>query len=431
MNLKLSLFIYAAVFCFQALHAEEPDVKIMPSGFAYYQIGQLVSTSDATEQTTGLPDKSWDQHANLRLTLEGVVRERLRIIAGAELGMATFAGGGGHPTTINTAFSLKEAQGIYSFGEDLMSPFLQIALGYFPYKYDPQATNMGEYLFSYRTGAYAPYIINDFDNCKSRLLGLRISSTIFGSFKNDLLLTSEMPVGSGKGNMPMGDYSLSWLTGYKYKKIFEAGAGICLNRLIPIDPSQTTPASAIALDSAGLPIIQNGDTLHLTMEAIKLMARFSIDPKQFLPVDFASNLGLEDGKVYMETAILGLQNYGAYYNYDNIHKRWPVMVGFDIPTTKWGLDFLSLELEYYGWRDNLTIPQGTPMANVTQDQYSGQQMFRWSLFAQKTLVKGFCIKGLVGKDHYRTVDAGGSVTNEELLRANGNWHYNLRFMYQF
>jgi hypothetical protein len=88
-------------------------------------------------------------------------------------------------------------------------------------------------------------------------------------------------------------------------------------------------------------------------------------------------------------------------------------------------------LEYYGWRENLTIPQGTPMANTTQDQYSGQQMFRWSLFAQKTLVKGFCIKGLVGKDHYRTVDAGGSVTNEELLRGNGNWHYNLKFMYQF
>ena len=78
-----------------------------------------------------------------------------------------------------------------------------------------------------------------------------------------------------------------------------------------------------------------------------------------------------------------------------------------------------------------TIAQGTPMPNTTQDEYSSQQMFRWSLFAQKTVTKGFCIKGLVGKDHFRTVDAGGGVTNEELLRGNGNWHYNLRFMYQF
>ena len=430
--------------CFQTVYSEESDIKINPSGFAYYQIGQLVSTSDPTGVITGLPDKSWDQHANFRLTLEGVVRDRLRIIAGAELGMATFAKGAGGGNSVSTAFSLKEAQGIYSFGKDLKDPYAQFAIGYFPFKYNPQATNMGEYLFSYRSGAYAPYIINDFDNCKARLLGLRISSTVFGSFKNDLLLTSELPVGSSKGNWPPGDYSLSWLTGYKFNKIFDAGAGICLNRLISIDPSQTSPASAIALDKNGNPIIvkstpeiQNdtmifkNDTLHMTMKAIKLMARFSFDPKQFLPEEILNLFGKEDGKLYMETAILGLLNYGAYYNYDDVLKRWPVMLGFDIPTTKWGLDVLSLELEYYGWRDNLTILQGTPMPITTQDQYSSQQMFRWSLFAQKTVTKGFCIKGLVGKDHFRTVDAGGGVTNEELLRGNGNWHYNLRFMYQF
>jgi hypothetical protein len=431
MNYKLLVIMFFAALCSRSGFADSSDVKITPSGFTYFQIGQLVSTSDPTGQITGIPDKSWDQHANFRFALEGVVRERLRIVAAAELGIATFAAGGGTPTTINTAFSLKEAQGIYSFGQNPKDPYLQIAIGYFPYKYDPQATNMGEYLFSYRTGAYAPYIINDFDNCKARLLGLRLSSNLLGSFKNDILLTSETSVGSGKGNWPIGDYSLSWLTGYTYGKLLDVGAGICFDRLIPIDQSQTSPTSAIALDSAGLPIIQNGDTLRLTMQAIKLMARLSFDPKQFLPVDLLKLFGKEDAKLYMETAILGLKNYGAYYNYDDVSKRWPVLVGFDIPTTKWGLDVLSLELEYYGWRDNLTIPQGTPMSNTTQDQYSAQQTFRWSIFAQETIAKGFCVKGLVGKDHYRTVDAGGNVTNEELLRGNGNWHYNVRFMYQF
>lgn len=431
MNCKLLLLIGAAALCAQAIRAEESDVKVTPSGFAYFQIGQLVSTSDPAGSITGLPDKSWDQHANVRLTLKGVVRDRLKLIAGAELGMATFAKGAGGGNSVSTAFSLKEAQGIYSFGENLKDPYLQFAIGYFPFKYDPPATNMGEYLFSYRSGAYAPYIINDFDNCKSRLLGLRISSTVFGSFSNDVLLTSEMPVGSGKGNWPIGDYSLSYLAGYKFHKLIDAGAGICFNRLLPIDPSQTTPAGAIALDSSRKPIIENGDTLHLTMKAMKVMARFSVDPKQFLPEDVAALFNKEDGKLYTETAILGLRNYGAFYDYEDIDTRWPVMIGFDIPTTKWGLDVLSLELEYYGWRDNLTIAQGTPMSNTTQDEFSGQQMFRWSVFAQKTVVKGFCIKGLVGKDHFRTVDAGGGVTNEELLRGNGNWHYNLRFMYQF
>jgi hypothetical protein len=265
-------------------------------------------------------------------------------------------------------------------------------------------------------------------------LGLRVSNTVFGSLRSDLLLTSEMAVGSGKGNMPLGDYSLSYLAGYTFNNLFDCGAGICFNRVLPIDPSQTTPRgenAIVARDGRDSVILQNGDTLFLTMKAIKLMARFSIDPKQFLPEDILNLFGKEDGKLYAETAILGLKDYGAKYNYDNVSKRWPVMVGFNIPTTKWGFDVLSLELEYYGWRDNLTIPQGTPASNTTQDEYSSQQMFRWSLFAQKTVIKGFCIKGLVGKDHFRTVDAGGSVTNEELLRGNGNWHYNLRFMFQF
>ena len=414
--------------CFQSIHAEESDVKVTPSGFAYYQIGQLVSTSDPTGAITGLPDKSWDQHANFRLTLEGIVRERLRIIAGVELGIATFAGGAGAPATVKTAFSLKEAQGIYSFGEDLRNPPLQIALGYFPFKYNPQATNMGEYLFSYRTGAYAPYIINDFDNCKSRLLGLRVSSTLLGGLRQDLLLTSEMSVGNTTSgttdfgttaNTAVGDYSLSYLIGYKFTNIFDIGAGISLNRLLSIDPSQTNPGDTV--------YNTNGDKVPLTWKSTRLMARVTFDPKHFLSEDFLNLLGKEDGKLYAETAILGVKNYDTVYN--DISKRWPIMMGIDVPVFK-TLDFLSLEMEYFGWTGNLSILQA-PTPNLTQDEYSEQQMFRWSIFAQKTLVKGLCVKWLVGKDHFRTVDAGGSVTNEELLRGNGNWHYNLRFMYQF
>lgn len=432
MNWKIAPFIYIALFCFQTLFAEESSVKITPSGFAYYQIGQLVKTSDPEGLITGLPDKSWDQHVNFRLALEGVVRERLRIIAGTELGIATFAKGAGGGNSVTTKISLKEAQGIYTFGKDLKNPPLQIALGYFPFKYNPQATNMGEYLFSYRTGAYAPYIINDFDNCKSRLLGLRVSSTLFKRFKNDLLFTSEMEVGS-KGNRPVGDYSLSYLAGYTIKKIVDIGAGVYLHRLVPIDHLQTTPSgynAIIAKDERDSVIMENGDTLFLTMKATKLMARLSFDPKQLLPAGLLNIFGKEDFKIYTETAILGVKNYGAKYHYDDITKRWPVMWGINVPAFKL-LDFLSLEMEYYGWKDNLTIAQGTPMSNTTQDEYSDEQTFRWSVFAKKTVIKGFCVKALVGKDHFRTVDAGGGVTNEELLRGNDNWHYNIRLMYYF
>jgi len=427
MNRKIACCIYVTALFLQALHAEESDVKVTPSGFAYYQIGQLVKTSDPTGRISGQPDKSWDQHVNFRLGLEAVVRKHLRIIAGIELGIFTFAKGGGGGNNITTGFSLKEAQGIYTFGDDPKNPPLQIALGYFPFKYNPQATNMGEYLSSYRTGSYATYIINDFDNCKARMLGLRVSSTLFSKLKQDVLLISETIVGNN-GNTPVGDYSLSYVVGYKVENFLDVGAGIYWNRLLPIDPSQTTPVDNVAHDTSGNPLIENGDTVHLTMKATKLMARLTFDPKQFLPDGLLCLLGKEDGKLYAETAILGIKNYGV--EYDSLYKRWPVMWGFNVPVFK-TLDFLSLDMEYFGRRGNLTIPQGTPQPNNTQDEYSLQQRFRWSLFAQKTVVKGFCIKGLVGKDHFRTVDAGGSVTNAELLRGKGDWHYNLRFMYQF
>ena len=426
MHYKLALLIFFIVIVMRKTNSEELEKAISFGGFAYYQIGQVVTSTDPDGATTGLPDKSWDQHVNIRFTMDALIQKRLRIIAGAELGMATFAKGSGGGTSLNTGFSAKEAQGIYTFGDDPLSktPIFQVALGYFPFKYNPQATNMGEYLYNYRTGSYPAYIINDFDNCKSRLLGLRMSSVILGILRQDLLLTSEMVVGSN-GNTPVGDYSLSYLVGYKILKIFDVGAGINLSRLIPLNPTLTTNSNNIVNDENG-PVIENGDTLRLTLKSTKLMARFTFNPKRFFPE--LSIFGQEDGKIYSEVAVLGIKNYGTIFN--DVIQRIPILVGINIPALK-TLDVLSLELEYFGYPGNLTISQGSPVPISLGDEFSSQQMFRWSLFAQKTLVKGFCIKGLVGKDHFRTVDAGGSVTNEELLRGKGNWHYNLRFMYSF
>lgn len=432
MNRAIPLLLCMQVICARAF-AQADDTKVKLEGFVYYQIGQLVTTSDPTGQTTGLHDKSFDQHVHFRLTANATVARHLQIIAGTEIGLATFAKGEGGGNSITSAFSLKEAQGIYSFGDDPKHSPIQIAIGFFPYKYNPQATNMGEYLFNYRTGAYAPYIINDFDNCKARLLGFKISSELFGSLKQDLLFTSEMAVGNN-GNTPAGDYSLSYVAGYNVKKIFDVGAGICFSRLVPIDPSQTTPLANIVYDENDLPVIENGDTVRLTMKAIKLMARATFDPKPLLPEAMGSVFGKEDGNLYSETAILGVKNYNAYYNgspyYNDITQRWPIMIGFNVPTFKL-LDVLSFETEYFGWPYNLSILIGTPVPNTTQDDFSNDQKFRWSIFSQRTITKGLCIKGLIGKDHFRTISAGGSVTNAEILRGNGNWHYNLRLMYQF
>ncbi len=435
MNGKRLLLISGVLLWLHAAYAGDPDIKVTPSASVYFQIGQLEQTFN---QSLSLPDKTWDQRCDLRLNLNATVQDHLRIIVGAEAAMVTQVqppiGNQSTGTTSSSSYAFpREGQGIYSFGDDPENSFLQIALGYFPFKYNPQASNMGEYLF--RTGTYPPFLINDFGDCEARLLGLRVSSNLFGKLRLDALFTSETYYN------PLGDYSLSLLAGFKPNRIIDVGAGVSWNRLIALDPQATT--SGIVYASDGItPVMENGDTLRYTFQGTKLMARVSFDPKQLFPEGFLDFLGKEDGKLYGETAILGLKDYGSYYN--DIMKRWPAMVGFNIPTTKWGLDVLSLELEYFAFNyDQFTFPPGsTPTDGLNADKYLSDNFFHWSLFATKTVVGGLSIKGLIGKDHYRNTGStspwagvdnpvSSSSDGGELLVAHGDWHYTLRVMYSF
>jgi hypothetical protein len=431
------LVVLAALSSIRYINAEQSDTKVDASGSVYFQIGQMVKTYDPS--LSGWPDKTWDQRTDLRLSMDATIRKRLQIMAGVEFAMVTQAqpplGGGSSKGTnsYNLYFSALQAQGIYSFFRDPQdsAPPLQIALGYFPFKYDPQACHMGEYLF--RTGTYPPYIINDFDNCKTRLLGLRVSSTLFGDLRQDLLFTSETYF------QPVGDYSLSYLVGYKAGGMFDFGAGVSFCRILPLDPALTTPPDGIVLDANNLPVIENGDTLHYTMSGTKLMARLSFDPKAFFdsPRLFGLEFGLEDGKIYTETAVLGLKDYGTYYN--NILKRWPVMIGFDVPVFK-ALDVLSIELEYFSFEYNkMDFPPSSPSGSLGQyANWVSSNMFHWSIYASKNLFSSFFIKGMVGKDHYRNtgVNTAGvnwvdMPTSSEYLMGQNDWHYELRLMYSF
>lgn len=432
MNGKRLFTIVAALLWLHAVYAGDPDIAVTPSGSVYFQMGQLQQTFD---QSLSLPNKTWDQRCDIRLSLDATVRQHVRLIVGAEAAMVTQVqppkGNQATGTTTTSSYAFpREGQGMYTFGDDPVNYPLQIAIGYFPFKYDQQAANMGEYLF--RTGTYPPFIINDFDDCRARLLGLRVSSALFGNLQLDGLFTSETYFN------PLGDYSLSFLAGYKPGKFLDLGAGVSLSRLLPLDPRETTRGIVYSSDGS-TPVIENGDTLRYTFQGTKLMARVSFDPKPFLPEDIANLLGKQDGKLYGETAILGLKNYGKY---NDIMKRWPCMIGFDIPAFKM-LDVLSLELEYFGFNfDQFTFPPGqTPTDGLNADKWASSNMFHWSLFAEKTVVKGLGLKGLIGKDHYRTTGSTSpwagvdnptsSYGSGELLIAQNDWHYSLRVMYSF
>jgi len=425
--------ILAAALCFQAAYAAAPDTstKVELSGYAFYQEGQIEKAD------VGYKDyaKELDQRYGFMLGMNAKVLDRLSIIAAAQVYMWSTAGGeeGGN-TSVQTIVVPKEGEGIYTFGDDPASqnPWLQIALGYFPFKYDPEATNFGEYLLNPRTGTYPQYIITDFDNDESTVLGLRISSTLSGSFRQDLLLTSEMNLQIP----PYGDFSLAYLLGYKVGKLLDVGGGILFNRLLPIVPALTTVPTDVVFGNNGLPMVENGDTLRYTKQGVKLMLRASIDAKDFLPSEVASLFGPEDGKLYAESAILGVKDYGVDYN--NVWQRNPRMIGFNFPAFR-VLDVLSLELEYFNppplYTDDLQNISGSAEPNLSLNGVKNEPL-DWSIFAKKTVVKGMSIRGLIGKDHYLgyQIDYMGNPTGADgaaLMRGIGTWHYDVKVMYEF
>jgi len=117
---------------------------------------------------------------------------------------------------------------------------LRLGLGMFGYKYNPDAANLGEYLF--RTGPYPNYIMTGgyalLNNSSATLQGLKAYYRN-GGFAADFFLTTEtvMP--------PLYDLSLAGMFKYRVADgLLEVGLGVNAKRLVPIRPSKTSPHTA-------------------------------------------------------------------------------------------------------------------------------------------------------------------------------------------
>jgi len=297
---------------------------------------------------------------------------------------------------INFGPGISEASARYEFTERA-----QIKFGFFGYKYNADAVNLGEYLLRseayptvIQTGSMGGWVWMNSNEYKS--MGTQFTWTsASGTWRHDLLLFSEF------NQAPLFDFSPSYVVTGKVAKAVEVGAGVSFHRWIPIEPSRVTPRNAentyievddfpaygyqdpfslaytpissggtlkemqdrIAnfVDSTGTPVVSaavdadgntiyirsdNGDTLRiresqrLTFKAIKLMGRASLDLGVLLDLPTATTGPF---KVFTEVAVLGVENQPYYF--ENISERIPVMVGVSIPT--FGiLDALTLQAEY-------------------------------------------------------------------------------------
>ena len=162
------------------------------------------------------------------------------------------------------------------------------------------------------------------------------------------------------------------------------------------------------------------------------MGMASFDIKPVIPTTI---FGKEDLKIFVEAAVLGVQNYPFYY--DDITKRIPVMFGFNFPTFKI-LDVLSFEWEWYGsqFDNNMQnsqtgqlpewyIPTNSHAPNEYDDtaafssstkptgfnadgattwkQYFSQDNWKWAIYAKKSLGKSISLHLQLANDHMHMI----------------------------
>lgn len=427
-----------------------PDFK----GYASVETGEIMSGySFMYNSSTGEVDHGWVQRAFIGLCADAAISDRLRILVGAEgmLNLSFNTGNRLNDQYLETQrpmlkFSIWHGEGIYSFGNP-ESPLLQVEAGFFPYKYNADARNFGEYLF--RTGCYPGIIINRFDRAYADLLGLRVGNAIGKRFSHHLFLTSEIT----DFLFPPGDFSLSYIADFSLPGIFTVGGGASLYRIFPVNNKITAPRDRETIykitnvrtttDDFGNPV-ESGDTSYLSFSGVKLMGRFSFDIKGVLPFDFIKKFcGREDLKLYCETAVLGLKSFPNTIDtsknyYDTLRKRVPVTVGFNIPAFRC-LDVLNVELEYYdsdypnGFRRSFKDQFPLPDMENTQAVH---EKLKWSVYAKRTIGAHFSLIGQIANDHFiptsHTLIMGkGSQDLQDVTLRHGDWWWATKMVFHF
>ncbi len=365
-----------------------------------------------------------------------------------------------------SAVALIQASGAYTWG-DLAHPAVKLAFGFQPYKYNPDAKNLGEYLF--RSTPYPSTTTNGswnlVNSAQTKIWGAVLSKDFFdGRWKNDLLMTvSDV--------YPLYDFSPAYVTGFKVSSMLEIGAGVNFYHLIQDNPkintlkSQTnayftfkghdyyafsdyyklsapfqTGADSLATEASGAlvdSLVPLGSPAltplnYFTVNGTLLTARASLD---FKPV-LGDNVDL---KLYGEVSVLGVKNYPVFY--EKRMNRVPIMVGMNVPT--FGiLDQLGVEAEY--WKNPYinsyfnVISQGALGAIPDYKNEAGKALdvdptkdytkddIAWAITAQKSVGKNFSIIVKAARDHLTQLNAGqgfGTDLQHDILPTSKGWYY--------
>lgn len=429
------------------------QLKLSPSGFGSMEFGEIVK-GGLNKKTNANMDRTWMNQMIAGLSVDAVFNERNSLDIGMEMQMYN-----DFPVSLKLQPQyryqyfypyLSRAEFTHLFGSTIEKPLFTLSAGYFPFKYDRDVRNLGEYLF--RTGTYPQFILNSIDFPLARLMGvhasfsgesiysgpdkeLSIGQTLLKNLKIDGILYSNLQW------YALGDWNAAIIASEKLAGCVEFGLGASFNSILSVDSTLTNPHDPATLyhitynEKTG-----KGDSSFYTFKGTKLMAKASVDLKKFISSEL---FGKEDLRIYGETAILGLrdypQNLRGGIRYDKVLERMPVMGGINLPAFKF-LDVLSVEVEYfkspYPNDIGAITQQGLPIPGpITEDgstDYSAMNIYqkdkwKWSVYASKTFSRNYTAMVQVASDHMRPLAVNDqNVDFEEALHTTSQWYYMLK-----
>jgi hypothetical protein len=175
----------------------------------------------------------------------------------------------------------------------------------------------------------------------------------------------------------------------------------------------------------------------LKRQAINLMGRVDIDLATLLGCGKVSG----PFRLYLETAILGLENQPVYY--EKLTNRIPILFGAHIPTVGI-LDLLALEAEFLrnpyqeseqslgGGQYGPMAGQNLPIPDMAKDEYAKREFkppsvhgddWKWSAIAIKTIFPGVTLKLQAANDHMRLYSSEALPSPTPQTVALDHWYY--------
>ncbi len=437
---------YTLSFLATCVSAETTWPELQPMrATAAWEIGEIESFETAGGPEVPGKDKHLLSHSAVWLLQEARLSENARVFVGVG-GMYFFI----LPSATNpysfgqrSAFGLTDAHVEYDLGiRENGDHALRLKVGVFPYKYNSDAKNLGEYM--YRTYTY-PNIITSGGLVMVNSAGVQLNGaaaeTRLGGLKNDLMLTVKTD------QVPSGALSLTDIVSYSVGNIFTLGAGYMFDNFYSADGLadgdgsdrstfqqsyyyKLADGTFVLYDPNAAPSPAAVDSGHFTFNGQKAMWRASLDLGNLislgLPLEIASNTF----KVYYEGVLMGVKDYPIFY--ENRKDRIAQMVGVNVPT--FGvLDVLSMEAEYCSNpyapdMTNATLYLSATPKNNQGDKFNSDDL-KWSLYARKTVLPGFAVTAQAARDHIRLVDYFGHTNDMEVLPMRKNWYWALQLSY--